>query len=164
MPKKNHIKIDGDNNITIQDAQVKGNIIINKNNPEVLKKSIDLMSLKFQFEYPSNDIVVNNNPFTAKGIFEGEIPNNYQIYFLAKDTSRYYLMWPEMEIIENGKKWEQTNIRLNTDGIWKLFLCLANENAKSWFRNKANRNDWSGFEILPDGTKLITNIIVKMKN
>ena len=61
------------------------------------------MSLSFKFEYPDNDNTITENPFTAKGFFEGEIPDGYQIYFLAKDIYRYYLMWPETEIIKNNK-------------------------------------------------------------
>ncbi|MCB1881452.1 MAG: hypothetical protein KDI54_15600 [Gammaproteobacteria bacterium] len=98
-----------------------------------------------------------------EGSFQGSIPLGHEIWVLAKDRYNYFLVYPPTQVAHAAHRWSQTNVRLTAPGEWQLALCLANQSASTWLRDRAEKKDWSGFERLPSGLEILRYVKVERK-
>ncbi len=129
---------------------------------EELKKVAKSLAATLKIEKPVKDEVIPPVYDDMQGSFGGDIPSKYSLWVLARDRHNYFLMWPPMHV-DVTNRWSQRNVRLATKGRWELHVCLANERAAKWLKRKANRNDFSGFTLLPKGMLTVRSVSVQRK-
>lgn len=129
-------------------------------NDEKLLKTI--YALNFTISAPSDKQTIKSNVYSEMhGTYEGDIPNNYTLWVLARDSHNFYLMYPPVAVLHKKKSWDQKYIRLDTKGLWTLYICLANVQASGWLLERTVNNNWSGFRSIPEGIKIIESVTVE---
>jgi hypothetical protein len=137
---------------------------LQKNEIKDLKKVVAAAALSLTIEAPREGEVISTDVYNdMHGVFEGDIPEGYQLWVLARDQYNYFLIFPPTQFTRTMQKWSQTSVRLATPGRWELHVCLADQKASEFLRDKAEGNDWSGFSTLPKGMETISYVIVKRK-
>ena len=114
------------------------------------------VALSLQIDSPKDRSVIDKDIIMMEGTFKGQLPYGYKLWILAMHF-QYYMMYPPTQFRRTMGKWSQTNVRLTSKGRWELHVCVANEEASSWFEAKASRGDFSGFPRLPSVHPIIGN-------
>lgn len=131
---------------------------------DALKINTTKVFRSLTIEVPNKDAKISDAVYDKmRGTFTGEIPEDYHLWVLAKDSFNFFLVSPQTQFTRTMHQWSQTNIRLNTPGQWELHVCLANKKACDWFQNRVNTNDFSGFAKLPDGAETVNIVVVEKK-
>ncbi len=95
-----------------------------------------------------------------KGTFRGSLPDDHQMWVLARDRHNYFLMYPPTQVVHSLGTWSQKGVRLGSPGSWELLLCIANANASLWLKNRADQQNWGGFKTLPQGLEIVGSVDV----